>query len=191
MSYNNESYNNESYNNEMSDENENANVNIHTVEEEDQEFELPPPPPLQRMNCAFVDFTIDEQGRNVFYFTQENEESEQVSERLSITVLNRQTNGPHPDCDMVFDAVEDPLEDDQERDFELPPTHPLELGFFNFVDNSTYSTFYNNMYNIIQPGIICYTEDEDEENKIQEIAHLDELVMPTQCQVCSRFDCNC
>ena len=173
-----------SYNNEMS-KNENENVNIPTVEEEDQEFELPPPPPLQRMNGAFLDFTIDEQGQHVFYFTQPQ------SEQVCITVLNRQTNGPHPDCDLEFDAASSPQASSPQasspQDPPVVPTHPLELEFCNFVDDR-YSTFYNTMYNFIEPGIIQYTEEED--NTIQ-VIDLDELVMPTLCPSCYCFDCNC
>lgn len=166
MSYNNEMSNNEMSNNEMS-ENENV-INIPTVEEEDQEFVLPPSPPLQRMNC-----------QHVFYVTQETAESEQVD----ITVLNRQTNGPHPDCDLEFDAASDHHEDPQE---DIAP-HPLELEFFNIVDDR-YSTFYHNMYNFIEPEIIQYTEDDD--NTIQ-VIDLNELVMPTQCSTCYCFNCDC
>jgi len=164
-----------SYNNEMS---ENENENVIDVEEEDQEFVLPPPPPLQRMNC-----------QHVFYVTQDTAESEQVD----ITVLNRQTNGPHPDCDLEFDAASDHHEDPQEDIAPHPVApHPVELEFFNFVDDR-YSTFYNNMYNFIEPGIIQYTEEED--NTIQVIA-LDELVMPIQCSpiqcsTCYCFNCDC
>jgi hypothetical protein len=160
-----------SYNNEMSD-NENENVNIPTVEEEDQEFVLPPPPPLQRMNC-----------QHVFYVTQE-------TDQVDITVLNRQTNGPHPDCDLEFDAAsspQGPQEDPQEDVVPLVPTHPLNLGFFNFVDNR-YSTFYNNVYNFIEPGIIQYTEEEDNTIKVID---LDELVMPAPCSTCYCFNCDC
>ena len=116
-------------------------------------------------------------------------------EYVSMTVLNRQTNGPHPECDLEIDAVvtptqEDPDEDPDE-DFDLPPPHPLDLGIFNFVDNNPYSIFYNSMYNIIDPRIISYDEDEyDEEDKIREI-YMDDLVMPTPCLSCSRFECNC
>jgi hypothetical protein len=115
-------------------------------------------------------------------------------EYVSMTVLNRQTNGPHPDCDLEFDAVGDQDEDqdeDQDDDFELPPTHPLDLGIFNFMDNDPYSIFYNSMYNIIDPRIISYEdEDQDEENKIRE-TYMDELVMPMPCSSCCRFECNC
>ena len=131
---------------------------------------------------------------------ENNEESDEFDmpdgiEYVSITVLNRQTNGPHPDCDLEINTVLTPTEDvrleedpDEEDDFELPLTHPLDLGIFNFIDNNPYSIFYNNMYNTIQPGIISYTEDED--NKIQEI-YTNALVMPTPCPVCSRFECDC
>jgi hypothetical protein len=175
MSYNNEpSYNNEmSYNNETSENEDNRELD---------DLDLSVPPPLRRMNCAFVNYPVHEESRqSVFYFTQE-------SEPVDITVLNRQTNGPHPDCDLEFDAASTPTEEDENQELVVP-THPLELEFFNFAD-TRYSRFYNNMYNFIQPGIISYTEYEDEENKIQEI-DLDELVMPTPCPTCYRFDCNC
>ena len=122
------------------------------------------------------------------YNNEITEENEEDAEQVSITVLNRQTNGPHPDCDLEIDAVATPTEE-EESDFELPPTHALELGIFNFVD-SRYSPFYNNMYNFIQPGIISYTEYEDEENKIEEI-DLDDLVMPAPCETCYHFHCSC
>jgi hypothetical protein len=115
---------------------------------------------------------------------------------LGMTVLNRQTNGPHPDCDLEFDAVgtpQDEEDEDEDDDFELPPTHPLDLGIFNFVDNDPYSIFYNRMYNIIDPRIISYYEESDEdqdENKIRE-TYMDELVMPMPCSSCCRFECNC
>ena len=171
MSYN----NGMSYNNEITEENEDN--------QELDDLDLSVPPPLQRMNCAFVNYPVHEESRrSVFYFTQE-------SEKVSITVLNRQTNGPHPDCDLEINAVQTPTEEEEEHDDELPPPHALELGIFNFVD-SRYSPFYNNMYNFIQPGIISYTEYEDEENKIQEI-DLDDLVMPAPCDTCYHFHCSC
>ena len=115
-------------------------------------------------------------------------------EYVSMTVLNRQTNGPHPECDLEIDAVVTPTQEDpdeEDEDFDLPPPHPLDLGIFNFVDNNPYSIFYNSMYNIIDPRIISYDEDEyDEEDKIREI-YMDDLVMPTPCLSCSRFECNC
>lgn len=123
---------------------------------------------------------------------EENEEEEE--EVLSITVLNRQTNGPHPDCDLEFDAVLTPPreedEEDSEENLDLVQTHPLELGIFNFIDNNPYSIFYNNMYNIIDPRTISYYQD-DQDNIIQEINLDDDLVMPMPCASCYRFECNC
>jgi len=132
--------------------------------------------------------------------TEENNEEEYDEfdmpdgiEYVSMTVLNRQTNGPHPDCDLEFDAVGTPQDEDQDEEEDLPPPHPLDLGIFNFVDNNPYSIFYNSMYNIIDPRIIRYDEDQSEdaeEDKIREI-YMDNLVMPTPCLSCSSFECNC
>ena len=140
---------------------------------------------------------LDEENNNEEY--GEYDSLPEGIEYVSITVLHRQTNGPHPDCDLEIDAVVTPTQEEEEDpdQEDLPPPHPLDLGFFNFVDNNPYSIFYNRMYNIIDPRTIRYDEtdeadehDEDEEDKIREI-YMENLDMPTPCLSCSSFECNC
>lgn len=131
-----------------------------------------------------------------------------IEELVSVTVLNRQTNGPIPDYDMEICVTT------QEEEFELPPTHALERVNCNPLYQESYDIesqlpprhalqrIHSNFvdYTIDDIGHVFYftpqarnLSDEEirlynEENKIQEMNEM-ELVMPSQCPNCYCFSC--
>ena len=95
-----------------------TNQEVEEVEEDEAEFALPPPPRLQRMNCNFVDYTIDHAGRNVFYFAPQVREFTDEE----IQIYNEEDENKIYEIEEI-EIVED-YPQEEEMDFDMPAQCP-------------------------------------------------------------------
>ena len=132
-----------------------------------------------------------------------------LEESVSVTVLNRQTNGPIPDYDMDICATNQEVEEVEEAEFVIPPPPRLQRMNCNFVDYTIDHEGRNVFY--FAPQVREFTDEEiqiyneEDENKIYEIEEMEivedypqeeeteeeemDFDMPTQCPRCHYFDC--